>query len=86
MDILNSSACNGLKTNLSKPASFASLGVQPDLVAALTAMSITSPSEIQQKAIPDILAGKLHPIVFLSYAGSFFSRFITDRYHSSLIE
>lgn len=38
--------------------SFASLGVQPDLVSALTAMSITSPTEIQLKAIPDILAGR----------------------------
>ncbi|KAI7960003.1 hypothetical protein MJO29_005071 [Puccinia striiformis f. sp. tritici] len=45
-------------TSLLKSPSFASLGVQPDLVAALTAMSITSPSEIQQKAIPDILAGR----------------------------
>jgi hypothetical protein len=38
--------------------------VQPDLVAALTAMSITSPSKIQQKAIPDILAGERPPPAF----------------------
>ncbi|CAH7682063.1 P-loop containing nucleoside triphosphate hydrolase protein [Phakopsora pachyrhizi] len=37
---------------------FSSLGVEPSLVAALKAMSITSPSEIQERAIPDILAGR----------------------------
>jgi hypothetical protein len=55
---------NALKTRLSSSPTFSLLGVQPDLVAALTAMSITSPSEIQQKAIPDILAGERPPPAF----------------------
>ncbi|PLW12328.1 hypothetical protein PCANC_17127 [Puccinia coronata f. sp. avenae] len=58
MEIPKTLSSNALKTRLSSSLTFSSLGVQPDLVAALTAMSITSPSEIQQKAIPDILAGR----------------------------
>jgi hypothetical protein len=64
MEIPKTLSSNALKTRLSSSLTFSSLGVQPDLVAALTAMSITSPSEIQQKAIPDILAGERPPQVF----------------------
>lgn len=37
---------------------FDGLGVHPSLISALNSISIHSPSEIQSKAIPDILAGQ----------------------------
>ncbi|MBW0495189.1 hypothetical protein O181_034904 [Austropuccinia psidii MF-1] len=45
-------------TSSQKPATFASLGLQPSLISALNALSITIPTEIQKNAIPDILAGR----------------------------
>lgn len=41
-----------------QPSSFLSLGVSNDLQAALSAMSIRTPTEIQAACIPPILAGE----------------------------
>lgn len=46
-------------TTLDTPASaFAALGVSPQLCDALTALDITTPTEIQTRAIPEMLAGR----------------------------
>ncbi len=40
------------------PATFASLGIAPWQISVLASMAITKPTEIQQRCIPAILAGK----------------------------
>ncbi|KZF24149.1 DEAD/DEAH box helicase [Xylona heveae TC161] len=55
-----SSLDNGsaVESALSSKTSFASLGVHPWLIAALSAMAITRPTGIQKGCIPEILKGK----------------------------
>ena len=43
---------------MTNPATFESLGIEPDLTAALAADGIDAPFPIQMLTIPDALAGK----------------------------
>jgi ATP-dependent RNA helicase DDX49/DBP8 len=43
----------------SKPVTFASLGISPSILSALSKMAIHAPTEIQQACIPPLLAGLL---------------------------
>ena len=59
--VQSSKPCLPIKSNAplkEQPSSFLSLGVSNDLQAALSAMSIRTPTEVQAACIPPILAGE----------------------------
>jgi ATP-dependent RNA helicase DDX49/DBP8 len=43
------------------PTNFSSLGISPPLQAALSSMSIRTPTEVQVACIPPLLAGEFYP-------------------------
>jgi len=50
--------CIGKRKDVSMEHTFEALGLRAALVTALAEQGITTPTEIQQKMIPEILSGK----------------------------
>jgi superfamily II DNA/RNA helicase len=49
---------NDFASSVAQPASFASFGLHPDILRALTEQGYTHPTPIQEQAIPVVLAGR----------------------------